>query len=160
MIGHHSSLSSCLMLGLMLFLIAGCSGPQSTTQSDNARDDSERISGGIAAVAGEAAGKEDTVTRKDVESRPGAFAEELLQGRVPGVEVIERPGGGFSIRIRGNSSIMGSNEPLYVVDGMQVMDDTRGGLSWLNIHDIEKIEVLKNASDTAIYGTRGGMESS
>ncbi len=72
-----------------------------------------------------------------------------------GVRVIELPGGGFSVRIRGKSSILASTEPLYVVDGMQILHNRREGLSWINVHDIEKIEVLKDVSATALYGTRG-----
>ena len=151
---YHSRITG-LVLGAVFFLNAGCASTQPPDEVEPTVQQDERIAGGIAAVAGEAAGKDDTITRKDVENRPGTFAEQLLQGQVAGVEVIERPGGGFSVRIRGKSSILGGSEPLYVVDGMQITQDSRQGLSWLNIHDIEKIEVLKNASATAIYGTRG-----
>lgn len=79
--------------------------------------------------------------------------EELLEGR-PGVEVLRTADGGYSVRIRGVGSFMSSEEPLWVVDGVPV--DLRGrGLSWLNPADVARIEVLKNATDTAIYGVRG-----
>ena len=149
-----NSLIRGLLLGTALLLAVGCASTRSVDKSDDPTQDAERISGGISAIAGESAGAEATVTSEDAESQPDAFIEGFLQGRVPGVQVMELPGGGFSVRIRGKNSILGSSEPLYVVDGMQVMS-ARGGLAWLNIHDIEKIEILKNASETAIYGSRG-----
>lgn len=81
--------------------------------------------------------------------------EELLAGRIPGLQVV-RTGRGYSLRIRGIGSIMGNNEPLVVVDGMPVQAfGTPGDLGWINPHDIERIDVLKDASSTSIYGSRG-----
>lgn len=77
-----------------------------------------------------------------------------LQGRVPGVLVEQTdyaPGGGLKIRVRGNRSFKASNDPLYVVDGMPLTT----GLDAINPSDIESIDVLKDASATAIYGARG-----
>ncbi len=79
---------------------------------------------------------------------------ETLAGLAPGVQVSKNsgaPGGNISVRIRGGNSIMGSNEPLYVVDGFPV----QGALNNLSPKDIESMEVLKDASATAIYGSRG-----
>jgi TonB-dependent starch-binding outer membrane protein SusC len=87
---------------------------------------------------------------------------ELIQGKVPGVEVVDNnePGGGLSIRIRGTTSAQGSNEPLYVIDGMPVGNYSGGGISSgrdplnsINPDDIESITVLRDASAAAIYGT-------
>ncbi len=77
-----------------------------------------------------------------------------LQGRVTGVSVVtdSRPGESPTIRIRGNGSISAGNDPLYVVDGFPLMN---GSLNELNANDIASIEVLKDASSTAIYGSRG-----
>jgi iron complex outermembrane receptor protein len=91
-------------------------------------------------------------------------AEGLIRGKVAGVQVSEgnggEPGGGMSVRIRGGTSIRSSNEPLYVIDGVPLPEG--GGLSagrnpsnFLNPEDIESITVLKDASATAIYGSRG-----
>lgn len=77
-----------------------------------------------------------------------------LQGAVAGVSVIRTSGdpeGGFAIRIRGIATVNGSADPLYVVDGVQV----GSSIDFLNPNDIESIEILKDASATAIYGTRG-----
>ncbi|MGB3542807.1 SusC/RagA family TonB-linked outer membrane protein, partial [Rubrivirga sp.] len=97
---------------------------------------------------------------------------DFLEGRVAGVQVIEasgEPGANVSVRIRGGTSITASNEPLYVVDGIPISNDnvTPGGagqasngparnpLTLLNPNDIASISVLKDASATAIYGSRG-----
>ena len=106
-------------------------------------------------------------------SRQSATVDQLLQGRVAGVQVLQngQPGAGISVRIRGASSLRGNNEPLYVVDGVIISsageDAARGsndgnsyqesqnGLNGINPRDIESMEVLKDASATAIYGSRG-----
>lgn len=97
--------------------------------------------------------------------------DNLLRGAVPGVVVTQssgQPGASSSIRIRGGNSITGGNEPLYVIDGVLVYNDNNNGnagvalsgggpnvLSTINPSDIESIDVLKDASATAIYGSRG-----
>lgn len=81
-------------------------------------------------------------------------AEELLAGRFPGVEVISAPNG-VIVRIRGATTLYGSNEPLYVVDGMTIEPGPGGALSGINPADIEKIEVLKDIGATGQYGARG-----
>ena len=97
---------------------------------------------------------------------------DFLEGRVAGVNVIENsgePGAAVSVQIRGGTSITASNEPLYVVDGIPISNDnvTPGGagqvstgpprnpLTLINPNDIESVTVLKDASATAIYGSRG-----
>lgn len=80
----------------------------------------------------------------------------LLQGRAAGLQVLntsQDPGAGAIIRIRGNSSLEGSNTPLIVVNGFPMGD--AGNLSQINVSDIESIEILKDASASAIYGSRG-----
>lgn len=87
--------------------------------------------------------------------RPATTVEQALAGRVAGVNISTnsgRPGGRTSIQIRGYSSINASSKPLYVVDGI-VWEG--GGLDAINPNDIQTIDVLKDASSTAIYGTRG-----
>jgi TonB-dependent starch-binding outer membrane protein SusC len=92
---------------------------------------------------------------------PVVSVEQAIAGRMAGVQVQQtsgQPGAGISMRVRGVSSIAGGNEPLYVIDGLpQFNDDVRGvnGLASINPGDIESIEVLKDASATAIYGSRG-----
>jgi TonB-dependent SusC/RagA subfamily outer membrane receptor len=81
--------------------------------------------------------------------------ERLFVGRFPGVAVQSSPSGGFRLRIRGGAnSFLLNQEPLYVVDGTPLPPGT-GEISFLNPYDIEKIEVLKDASDLSFYGGRG-----
>ncbi|OYX23657.1 MAG: SusC/RagA family TonB-linked outer membrane protein [Algoriphagus sp. 32-45-6] len=91
-----------------------------------------------------------------LEERPLVRLDQALVGQLSGVRVKQTsgvPGAGFQIQIRGSGSINASNEPLYVVDGFPL--DTDGQPSNLNPNDIESIQVLKDASSTAIYGSRG-----
>lgn len=101
-------------------------------------------------VTGSVAG----INQNDIKSRPVANAVEAMQGKVAGVDIStnERPGQVGSITIRGVRSLTASNSPLYVVDGIPLIT---GGIDYLNPNDIESIDVLKDASATAIYGSRG-----
>lgn len=91
---------------------------------------------------------------KELTKMPVSNALEGMQGKAAGVDITnsQRPGEVGSITIRGSRSIGASNNPLYVVDGMVIQN---GGIENLNPQDIESIEVLKDASATAIYGSRG-----
>ncbi|MBD0823716.1 SusC/RagA family TonB-linked outer membrane protein [Aestuariibaculum marinum] len=91
-----------------------------------------------------------------LDERPLVRMDQALVGQLAGVRVKQTsgvPGAGFTIQVRGSGSINASNEPLYVVDGFPL--DTDGQPSNLNPNDIESIQVLKDASSTAIYGSRG-----
>ncbi len=92
---------------------------------------------------------------EEMRGYPVRQVEELLAGRVAGVQVIRGAGGGFSLLIRGQGTILGGTEPLYVVDGMPVQTVPGRGLDWLNPHDIATIEVLKDAASLSQYGVRG-----
>lgn len=91
---------------------------------------------------------------KDLTAMPVSNALEGMQGKTAGVDITnsQRPGTVGSISIRGQRSITADSGPLYVVDGMVIQN---GGIENLNPQDIESIEVLKDASATAIYGARG-----
>lgn len=115
------------------------------------------LSGAITQVNEEALKKQRTQT-----------VEQLLQGQIAGVIVAENgePGGGISISIRGTNSFLGGTQPLYIVDGIPIdpIEDAQGNggsgqaqnsLSFLNPNDIEKVEILKDAAATAVYGARG-----
>src|ERR1035437_3073020 len=109
---------------------------------------------------GDLTSAQTTVTSKDLERTVNTTVEQALQGRAAGVYVTQnsgQPGGGISINIRGVSSINGSTEPLYVVDGVQIQGQSvsnNSNLSWLNTADIESVSVLQGPSATAIYGSR------
>lgn len=91
-----------------------------------------------------------------IQDIPANSIEGLLQGRAAGLQVVnasQDPGSGSTVRIRGNSSLRGSNSPLIVVDGFPLGD--AGDLKQINPDDIVSMEVLKDASASAIYGSRG-----
>ncbi|MBO3270496.1 SusC/RagA family TonB-linked outer membrane protein [Hymenobacter defluvii] len=95
-----------------------------------------------------------SVTSREISELPIADPRRALQGRAAGVDVTQagsRPGQGVTVRIRGRRSINASNEPLYVVDGIPLA----AGIDDINPNDIASMEVLKDASATAIYGSRG-----
>jgi iron complex outermembrane receptor protein len=109
----------------------------------------------------DATGSVESVTSKDFTRGNIVTPENLLAGRVAGVNITTdggRPGGTGTIRIRGGSSINASNDPLIVIDGLPITNDgvggSRGILSTINPNDIESFSILKDASATAIYGSR------
>lgn len=92
------------------------------------------------------------VGEKDIKDRPIVSAAQALQGKAAGVQVTQpsgKPGGGLAVRVRGATSVIASNEPLYVVDGVPTTD-----ISGLSPLDIASMTVLKDASSSAIYGAR------
>lgn len=114
-----------------------------------------------------------SISEKDIKNLPAAGADQLLQGKVSGVTISSnggQPGGGVSVQVRGITSVNG-NEPLYVIDGVIVPatnasleqnvlgggsgQTTQSGLALLNPADIATIDILKDASAQAIYGSRG-----
>lgn len=113
----------------------------------------ENLTGNIAQVSGE-----------QIQDIPVPSFEQALQGRAAGVQVSSlngKVGQGMNIRIRGGSSISASNEPLYVIDGVPVTSQSQSAntaptnpLADLNFNDIESIDILKDASAAAIYGSR------
>ena len=108
----------------------------------------------------DATGSVQTVNAEDFNKGSITGAQELLAGKVAGVQIITSgdPGGGAAIRIRGGSSLSASNDPLIVVDGVPVdnggISGERNILNFINPNDIESFTVLKDASATAIYGSR------
>jgi len=107
------------------------------------------------------------VTEKEIQNIPVTAVDAMLQGKVAGVQVVQNsgaPGAANFVRIRGNNSLFGENRPLYVVDGVPMNEVTTNvlnaggqlttGNNDINPNDIESIEILKDASATAIYGSR------
>lgn len=121
----------------------------------------------------ERTGNISRVEATDIQKQPVSNPLAALQGRVPGLEIIQQsgvPGSNFQVRIRGTNSIANGNDPLYIIDGVPFtssslsMTETSGLISGpggfspmnaVNPNDIESIEVLKDADATAIYGSRG-----
>lgn len=114
-----------------------------------------------------------SIKAEDMTAGANLSVEQMMQGRVPGVSIQSKsgePGGAISVKVRGASSILAGNDPLYVIDGMPFNTNSqitgtgsgfvgnqnpRNPLASLNPNDIASIEVLKDASATAIYGSRG-----
>lgn len=94
------------------------------------------------------------VSSKTIRERPVQNALQAMQGKAAGVQIStnNRPGELGDVRIRGSRSLTASNDPLYVIDGIPM---TAGSMSDINPNDIESMEILKDASATAIYGSRG-----
>jgi TonB-dependent starch-binding outer membrane protein SusC len=93
-----------------------------------------------------------TVDDKAIENRPIVSPVQALQGKAAGVQVVQpsgKPGSGLSVRVRGSTSVLAGNEPLYVVDGVPTTD-----INGLNPTDIASMTVLKDASSATIYGAR------
>lgn len=99
------------------------------------------------------AGSVAVMDSKQFKDQPITRVEDALQGRVSGVSVMSSgvPGGDMKIRVRGTSSVNKSNDPLYVVDGIV----RESGLEGISPEDIQSMQILKDASSTAIYGSRG-----
>lgn len=118
-------------------------------------------------------GSVSSLNEKDFNKGANISAEQLIAGKVSGVQVVQssgEPGGGISVNVRGVGSVNAGNSPLYVVDGFPIdnsatvsgtganftgMKSARNPLNAINPNDIASIEVLKDASATAIYGSRG-----
>lgn len=125
-------------LVLTALLVAGC-GLAGCGTGDGARerDDPNLIRG-------------DDVERRDLRR-----VEEMLRGQVAGVHVEER-NGALAIRIRGGDTPgLGTNDPLFVIDGVPIQPGVGGALDGIAPYDIESIRVLKSAAETAAYGARG-----
>ncbi len=103
-----------------------------------------------------------SVSSEEIMNSRATTVEQVLQGRAAGVYVTQNsgePGGGISVNIRGINSISGSTEPMYVVDGVQIMGKTgraTNTLSSINPNDIESMQILQGPTATAIYGSRAG----
>jgi len=130
-------------IGIVAGLILGCAHGRGAGES-------AALEGAVAAPP-----SPSTVTSDEIARQPATSLEQLLVGRVAGVTVTPARGGGVSIRISGPTSFLLSNEPLYVVDGLEVPPGPNGMLAWLNPRDIASIEVLKYGANTALYGVRG-----
>lgn len=107
-------------------------------------------------------GSVGSIKEEQLRERPSPSLNQSLSGKVSGVQVNTnsgRPGGRTNVRIRGFSSINSSNNPLYVVDGVMLPQGTQNqyssAIDYINPNDIVSVEVLKDASSTAIYGARG-----
>ena len=135
-------------------VLVGASATINVSLAPSANDLTEVVVVGYGtAKKGDVTGSIAGIGAKEIERLPVQNALQAVQGRVSGVDVTSnaRPGEVGSMRIRGNRSILATNSPLYVVDGIPL---SAGGIDAINPHDIESIDILKDAAATAVYGSR------
>lgn len=147
------SFGTGILVGPCLFAVAGCAshpgGPKLPKQSPTAvnvgygSEEKRDVAGSVSGASGD----------KMMASSPRTVSD-MLVGRFPGVEVRQTANGGTSIRIRGSRSLKGSSEPLFVLDGTPQHNGSQS-LQDLDPHDIQSIEILKDAAAAAVYGSRG-----
>ena len=101
------------------------------------------------------AGAVTSVTPSERDRRTFSRMEDLLRARIPGAQIVRAANGDFSIRFRGPSTLLGSNDALIVVDGVPLMAGGGLGSTGLRPGDIARIDVLRDAGSAAIYGVRG-----
>ena len=134
--------------------VSGQSSVNIVLEEDTASLDEVVVIGYGSVRKSELTGSVSSIQAEKLNTDSQASVEQIIQGRLPGVQVTQasaEPGGEFSIRVRGTNSISAGNEPLYVIDGLAGANPGNS----LNPSDIKSIEVLKDASATAIYGARG-----
>lgn len=129
-------------------------GPINVTLEDNAKSLEEVVVVGYGTQRKtDVTGALTSISTKEFAQQPVTRVDQVLQGRAAGVQVTQAggaPGGEARVRIRGANSVLGNNDPLYVVDGYVGADFTT-----VNPNDIESIQVLKDAASTSVYGSRG-----
>ncbi|MDB4908560.1 MAG: hypothetical protein JWO05_3344 [Gemmatimonadetes bacterium] len=139
-------------------MTVGC-GSAPSTRPAPARAAQDSIATGYAKTTREAnTSAIGSLSSKDIDAMRVTRIEELIQGHMAGVQVVRTSNGGFSLRIRGASSLGygGDAEPLYVLDGMPMQSTDLGNvLDGVSPYDIARIDVLKDAGSTASYGVRG-----
>ncbi len=151
---------STLLPSLVITLLAACAGPESQleTPTPAPRHPHDEVSVGYGTqLKRNTLGAVTSFYPTETDARV-ARVEEMLIGRVPGLEVLPQ-GGGYTLRIRGPSSFRTGameDEPLLVIDDVPMAAGSlRGTLAGLSPRDIARIDVLKDASSTAVYGSRG-----
>jgi TonB-dependent SusC/RagA subfamily outer membrane receptor len=145
MISSRQQLSRATMLARLLFavllasLMSGCAWLTTKSEAQpKVRQEQDKAS-----------------SSQEVEKRPHESIESLLNARTAGVIVTVNADRSLTVRIRGTTSIYGSNEPLYVIDGVPVRVGPGGTIAGVNPYEIASIRVLKGPPETTIYGVRG-----
>lgn len=142
-----------LALGGTLLLTTACGGSSRTAERPEPREvdggydtrDADEVTGSVTSIAGESLGR----------ARPMRI-EELLRGRVPGLQVVNMPGIGMAFRIRGTNSLQNEQPALVIVDGVHIAPNSlSSALAGLLPDDIKQVDVLRDVASTSIYGNRG-----
>lgn len=142
-----SILASVLALG-------GCYHVSSTPVRSRPPDERVNVGYGMQPAA-HAGGSVQSAVAEDFKNERSGRTEELFAGRFSGVRVLRTVGGGLRVSIRGAGMWSADQQPLYVIDGVAVTVSSDRGLDWLAVEDIARIDVLKNAAETTMFGARG-----
>jgi TonB-dependent SusC/RagA subfamily outer membrane receptor len=132
--------TSAIAMAALLAVVSGCSKSRPESSPQPAQSPSTNAA---------------TLSAEEIGRTPQEPVEKILAGKVAGVVVSRTPEGALSVRIRGAGSYYGNSEPLYILDGMPFEAGPNGALAGINPYDIESIKVLKDAAETAMYGSRG-----
>ena len=95
------------------------------------------------------------LTADDIRRSPGQSLEQLLLARVPGLTLTRAPDGHPVLHLRGTTTILGDDEPLFVVNGIPLGPNASGNLAAIALQDIETVQVFRDGATTAAYGIRG-----
>jgi TonB-dependent SusC/RagA subfamily outer membrane receptor len=128
---------------LVAGLISGCASPNGAFVDPTLTRQARGPEGGT------------LITSEDLDRVAVEPIERTLAAKVPGLQISHAADGSISIRIRGVTSNIGNNEPLYIIDGLPALSGPGGNLTGINPRDIASIEVLKDAANLAFYGVRG-----
>ena len=137
---------------LSLSMLAGCAGRASTVVRPTTTGDSMSIGYGMASRRMNATAI-SSISSEEVDGIPSTRIEEMIRGRLPGVDVTRDASGEYAIHIRGTNTLMGETQPLIVVDGTPASSITNV-LIGIPPADVARIDVLKDAAAAAIYGSR------
>jgi len=143
-------------LALGLATLSGCSLPISSAPADRPSMDEEEVRlGYVVEPESTSTASASILSRDDIQRANVVHMVDLLR-RVPGVTITARVDGGHSVRIRGASSFLGSNEPLVVVYGRPVTASSfTAAVEGINPQDVQRIDVLRDPGSMALYGSRG-----
>jgi TonB-dependent SusC/RagA subfamily outer membrane receptor len=140
-----------IALVVALVPMAGCR-PQPGVPS---RPEPEKVSDGYGERPREQAGGVQTATLSASDIARSSRVEELLEAKFPSLHVRRTGDGNYSVTVRSANSFLASEEVLFVIDGTPHESGRGRGLGWLNPADVVRIDLLKNPSETALYGVRG-----
>ncbi len=141
-LSRRALLALTLLAGLVVGFVSGCAQQATTNEAEPV-------------VAPLEDPGQTSPSTGEIQKRPRESIQTLLQGRTSGVQVSLNADGSLAVRIRGASSYYGSNQPLYVLDGIPIRVGPGGTIGGISPYEIESIRVLKGPPETTIYGVRG-----
>ena len=153
MVNRIALLGKALGCATLLGLSSACAGAAPPPDSP----ERERVQVGYGSQDREdVTGSISSITAEEIRGTPSGRLEEVLKYRVPGLDVVRTRNGEYSLRVRGMRSLITTNEPLVVIDGMPAMGrNAMDALSLVSPQTVERIDVLKDAGALAAFGSRG-----